>query len=219
MSQTPKKSQNKSTINDSLIEQLRDMSRGVAKSVTQDVVSGVASDALSSLFGTPKKSGEMKPGQAVNLQPPTPQTAPEDFPLPQAPEFWPPPRFRRQQERQPAISPEVMARLQAQEAQVTQKIEEIRFELKQLMVTLKTVDSEIEKTVNEQLVDPGVYHLNFLDRLKTMLRLLRQNLNDSASWLSVMRARKKQRTYWALYKKKGTEFGLNPDRVVSTQVG
>ncbi|HCM37406.1 MAG: hypothetical protein UV61_C0004G0053 [Candidatus Gottesmanbacteria bacterium GW2011_GWB1_43_11] len=209
MADPTKKTPPKAVNTDNLIEQLRDVGRGVAKTVKQDLVSGIATDALSSLFGTPK-SGDLEPNQPLNLG---------ETPPPPMPEMPFPYRMRQVEQPRPMFNMEAMNRLRAQEAQVAQKIDEIRLELKALIATLKQVDSEIVKAVDEQLIDPGLYHLNFLDRIKTILKLLRQNLNDSSSWLSVMRSRKKQRTYWSLYKKKGTEFGLNPDRVVSTQVG
>ena len=217
MDSTTKKSQSKGLSDDRLIEQLRDIGKGVVKTVGSDLVSGVAGDALSSLFGTPIQ-GDFQPGQAINLnqkshlsEPPLPQF------LPEMPFFG---GFRRQQEApKPLYSQETLNRIKAQETHVAQKIEEIRMELKALVMVIKNVNREIELAVSEQIIDPGVYHINFLDRLKTILKLMRQNLNDSASWLRVMRSRKKERKYWSLYKKKGTEFGLNPDRVVSTQVG
>lgn len=213
--QTNKKQQSKAPSSDTLIEQLRDMGRGISKNVTQDLVGGVATDALSSLFGTPKK-GTLRPGEPVNLRSPQPaddEAAPQSFP-----EFFNPFK-RREQAPKVTVNNEALNLLRQKEAEVTQKIEEIRLELKALIATLKTVDKQVEKAIDEQLVDPGLYHINFLDRLKTILKLMRQSLSESSSWLSVMRSRKKEKRYWTQYKKKGTTFGLSNERVVSTQVG
>lgn len=209
MDASQKKSTAKPYVNDTLIESLRDMGRGIARTVKSDVVGGIANDALSSLFGTPK-SGQMRPGEEINIdsrsQPPAyPERAPY--------------QFGRREQYFSLYSQEVIARLRQQEKEVTQKIEEIRLELKSLIATLNVVDQEIAQAADGGFVDPGIYHMTFLDRLKTILKLLRQNLHESRSWLAVMRSKKKQRTYWAQYKKRGTEFGLNLDRVVATQVG
>ncbi|MEK7166724.1 MAG: DUF5660 family protein [Patescibacteria group bacterium] len=223
MNDTSKKNQPKAYLNDSLIEQLRDVGKGVAKTVGNDVLGGITSDALSSLFGTPK-SGDMKPGQAVNVGtdpkspmfPPNPFDGPMPFPSPFERQ---PMGYGRREQFHSQYSQEVIAKIKEQESQVVKKIEEIREELRALIVTLKSVDRQVRQAVSENMVDPGIYHLNFLDRLKTVLKLIRQNISESGSWLNVMKSKKKQRSYWAMYKKKGTEFGLNPDRVVSTQVG
>lgn len=224
MNPQAKKPQVKTGVNAGLIEQLRDVGKGVTRSVTNDVFGGMTQDALSSLFGAPS-SGTLRPGEPVQVgqNPPLPSSPyPESFKMPPfMPEMPFFPGFQPRQER-PYVSPysqETLNRLKEQEAKISQKIDEIRFELKALVATIKTVDTEVTRAVDDNMVDPGIYHLNFLDRLKTILKLLRQNLSDSASWLKVMRSRKKERKYWAMYKKKGTEFGLNPDRVVSTQVG
>lgn len=206
---TPKSAYN----NDNLIEQLRDMGRGVAKTVKTDLVGGMAQDALSSLFGTPK-SAPMTPGESVRI----PQT---DIP-PESP-FWPerpqPALWGRREQYHSQFSQEVINNLKSQEAEVMHKIEEIRQELKALVATLKVVNREIVQAVEGQMVDPGLYHLSFLDRIKTVLKLINQNLHESRSWLNVMHSRRKQRKYWNQYKKKGTEWGLNPERVLATQVG
>ena len=212
MVQQPKKQQSKVLSDDTLIEQLRDVGRGVTSTVTHDLISGVASDALTSLLSGSRK-GTLKPGEAVEF----PDKQVEMPPAP--PEMnWP---FRR--ERKPTFAPqfsqETLNRLRDEEREVARKIEEIRLELKALVATIASVDQEIGHAVSGEFIDPGIYHLNFLDRLKTMLTLIRKNLADSASWLSVMRSRKKERKYWNMYKHKGTTFGLSHERVVATQVG
>lgn len=193
--------------NDRLLEQLRDMSRGISKSLSEDVFSGVASDALSSLFGTPQ-SGEMQPGQEINFADKQEEVSEKYRP-----------QVKKTEQLRPAFSNELLNRRREEEMLVGQKIEEIRQELKALVSVIKSVDQKIVQAVNEQVIDPGIYHFNYLDRIKTILKLLRQNLSESASWLNIMRSRKKQRNYWAQYKKKGTEWGLNADRVIATQVG
>lgn len=107
----------------------------------------------------------------------------------------------------------------AQERAVAQEIEAIRQELIAFIKTAKEVDFEIEKTVKEIPVRPGVYHLRFLERIKRLLKLLREKLENSRTWLRVSVSKRKQRGYWFLYKKNGTNFGLSNERVVATQTG
>jgi len=210
------KTQNQNQNEDSLLEQLRDIGRGTVKNFTKDLVGGVTQDALKSLFGTPQ-SGELKPNQPLSLDQPPDQPAIDN-------EFYPEMPFGLGKPKKPEIKPDpylerTIAKFREQEQLVAQKIEEIRIELKSLIAALKNVDLELVNAVEEQVVDPGTYHLNFLDRLRTILKLMRQNINDSASWLRVMRSRKKERRFWSMFKKRGTEFGLSNERVVAQQVG
>ena len=205
-------------LNDSLIEQLRDLGRGFGTTVKDDLVGGVANDALASLFGAPK-TGNLKPGQEVNLNQSQPKAPAEGaHQLPQRPERFPFP-FRRREQFKPQYSPETVALLRQQEAHVAQKIEEIRAELKHLIAEIKTVNQEIQQAVDGQLVDPDTYHLNYLDRIKIMLKNMLKQLGESRTWLTTQKSRKKQMGYWNQYKKKGTSFGLNHERTVATQVG
>lgn len=203
--------------NDSLIEQMRDITSGIGKQVTSDLIGGVTNDALSSLFGTPKaqKSGDLQPGQEIQLN----QTQqPQENARQQAYERFPFP-FRKKEQIKPQFSQEQLDLLKQQEAMVSRKIEEIRMELKQLIAEIKSVDKEIQKAVSSEFVDPGAYHLSFLDRLKAMLKLMVKEMHQSNNWLTAQKSRKKQMGYWSMYKKKGTSFGLSNERAVASQVG
>jgi hypothetical protein len=212
-------------INDSLIEQLRELGRGVSSGVTDQLIGGVANDALNSFFGVPK-SGNLQPGQEVRLgktaatQPASPPAAEQPFnpfALPGAERF--PFPMRKREAPRASISPEVVSRLRQQEAQVAHKIDEIRMEIKALIAEVKTVDKEIKEAADGQVVSPDTYHLNYLDRIKVMLKNMLKQLTESRSWLSTQKSRRKQRGYWAMYKKRGTTFGLSHERVVATQTG
>jgi hypothetical protein len=71
----------------------------------------------------------------------------------------------------------------------------------------------------ETPVDPGIYHVTFLERLRSFIQLLREQVDDSRTWLTVSSKRQKKMAFWGLYKKHGTQFGLSSERTVSTQAG
>jgi len=213
----PKPKQNTQTPkNDNMIEQFRGVGRNVGKSVVKDVAQGISRDALSSLFGSPNtaRSGDMQAGKPISLG---------KNPLSRgrfSPERFPRSPFKKEKkEWKPLVSQETMNRLRAQENEVQKRIEEVRVEIKQLINELKGVDREIVRTVEQPFVNPGEYHISFLDRLKAVLNIMLKEMKDSRSWLAVMQSRKKQRTFWSLYKKKGTKFGLSSEHTVTRQVG
>lgn len=193
--------------NDSILEALRDLSGGVGKTVTKDVAGKVATDALASLFGTPvQRQGELNPNQPI--------TIPEQRARMPRPERFYPPFMRpeaRPAERKP-VAHEDPQRLASQ-------IESVRQELKALAASIKTLSSEIGKTINEVPVNPGVYHANFFDRLRSILMVLREQIDDSRSWLTMHQSRKKKMGYWGMYKKHGTTFGLSNERSLATSAG
>lgn len=202
--------------NDNPVEQFRNIGRSIGNSLVRDVGKGIATDALSSLFGRPNygKAGDLQPNSPISLS---------NNPLtrsPLSPERFPrSPLGRKKEEWKPLVSPETMNRLRAQEVEVQKRIEEIRMEIRQLIAELKTVDQQIVNTIDQPFVNPGEYHISFLDRLKAVLKVMLKEMKDSRSWLTVMQSRKKQKTFWSLYQKKGTKFGLSSEHNVTRQVG
>lgn len=219
--QSGQKQPQKVSKNDSLVEQLRDLGGGVGKTIKQDVIGGMAGDALNSLFGTPK-SGDMQPGQSISLgqQAPPKNEHLASSAFPRMPERFPFP-FKKKEQFKPAFSQEQLNLLKQQESQVAQKINEIRMELKQLLAEIKAanISTGLDQAVDSNVVDPDTYHINFFDRIKTMLQNVLKQIRESRSWMSTQKSKKKQMGYWSQYKKKGTSFGLSHERTVATQVG
>jgi len=184
--------------NDSILESLRSIGSGVGKTVAKDVTGKVATDALSAIFGAPvKQQGEIRPNNPLNL----------------GRERMPFPGFRRPEmkAREPFVAPP--------EPQLKEQIEAVRAELKALAASIKSLNADIQKTVMEVPVDPGIYHKNFFERLRTVLQTLREQVDDSHTWMSLHTNRKKKAGYWGMYKKHGTTFGLSNERTLATQAG
>lgn len=190
-----KKPQNKRN-NAAILESLRDIGGGVGKTITKDVAGKVAQDAFASLFGSMPKSQEFGRNQRV------------EFPHPEhiqsgkkAPEF------------------NRGAMLHADELHIKQELEAVRAELKALSATIKQFSLEVDKAIRDEPIEPGIYHVNFYQRLKSLLMLLREQIDDSRTWLMVSKGKKQKKQYWGLYKKHGTKFGLSSERTMATQTG
>lgn len=197
MQQPQQKKRQQTYVNDSVVESLRNLGSGIGKTVAGDVVGKVGADTLSALFGgvTQKQSGELRQNEAVDV----------------GREIYDP-TIRR---------PEIKARqpIQREEPNLKAQIEAVRTELKALAVSLKELHSEVQNAIREAPVTPGIYHLNFFERLRAVIRLLRQQIEDSRTWLALWSSRKQKKQYWGMYKKHGTQFGLSSERTVSTQAG
>ena len=190
--------------NDSILESLRTLGSGIGKTVAKDVTGKVASDALSALFGAPvKPQGELTAGKPLNFQ--------KD--LPRRQERSPFPGFRR-----PEMQPRAPF-VRKEEPHLKEQIEAIRAELKALSASMKNLNTEIEKAINDTPVNPGVYHENFMTRIRSLILMLKEQIDDSRSWLSMHNTRKQKKGYWGSYKKHGTSFGLSNERTLATQAG
>jgi hypothetical protein len=183
--------------NDSILEALRDLSGGVGKTVSRDVAGRVASDALASLLGAPVKQGELRQNESI------------DFPV----ERQPRPQFRR-----PEIRPAEKV-IFHEDAQIKQQLEAVRAELSALSKSVKMLTIDMQKAVTEVPVNPGVYHITFYEQLRALLQMLREQIDDSRSWLTMHQSRKKKMGYWGMFKKHGTSFGLSNERSLATSAG
>lgn len=186
--------------NDNILEQLRSVSSDVPTS-TIDAAAKIGTDVLTSIFGGTPQMGELRPNEAISLGGP------------------------KQIEAEPVVhAPRIEVHTAAPnvselDMQTKQQIEAIRVELKAIAQSLKGLHQEVLTAVETAPVDPGIYHLNFFEQLRSFLKLLRVQLEDSRSWLSASNSRKKKLGYWGMYKKHGTTFGLSNERSLATSAG
>lgn len=106
------------------------------------------------------------------------------------------------------------------EQQVKLQIRAIQEELKRLALSTKDLAKEVEIAAIQAPVDPGVYHLNFLEKIRRQIILFKKRIEESATWLGEFNHRAKKRGhYWTQFKKHGTKFLLSQERYMSTQAG
>lgn len=111
--------------------------------------------------------------------------------------------------------------LYTQETQeIAQKISEIQWELKRLVASSQQLAVEFKEVTMETVpAKPGVYHVNFFEWLLSLIKNIREKIEDSCVWLRAFQSKKAKRGYWAMFKKHGTSFGLSNERMVATQTG
>lgn len=73
-------------------------------------------------------------------------------------------------------------------------------------------------TVEQAPAKTGVYHLNLLTWLLSLVREIREDLNLASTWLSAHN-NKKAKGYWGMFKKHGTGFAMSGERAIASSVG
>ena len=125
---------------------------------------------------------------------------------------------RKLEKRRQQFQPENIVFSQA-DHRLEQEIQEVRQELQLLIQAIGQVEQQVETAVVQEVVDPGVYHLNFFQKLATWLRMIRKNLQEGEIWMEMWHSRSKRSAYWNGVKKSGTSFMLSGERSVVTQTG
>jgi hypothetical protein len=197
--QQPKKRPNPYVVGDNVLETVRSLGATVTKTA-QDSATQIAADALQDIIS----------GRPAQKQPQERTYTHEAGSM--EPRERIQPRISNKELIQPLIQKDI--------AETKQKLEAIRQELQALSKSIRGLQQEIQTAVMEMPVDPGVYHLNFFEQLKMLLKGIRERVDDSRVWLSAWNTNvKKKRGYWGMYKKHGTTFGLSSERTLATQAG
>lgn len=208
------KSKPKQYVDQNPIEAIRDLGRGVVQSAATDLGKGVVNEMWNQLLGVSKEkakkpSGELHEGEELELALVSQNTQKET-----AQYVEPGIEYKRE-----VIHAEKRI-LGENQQELSVKVEEILIELKKLTKTSQELAVEFKEVSVEQAPNkPGKYHLAFFEWLLTLVKVARLKVEDSASWLTLFKSKKKQKGYWNMFKKHGTTFGLSNERVVATQVG
>ncbi len=193
------------------VEAVTNIGRGVRDSVVDDLFKGGVKEAWEKILGAEdledQSSGELEEGKEISLKKKKRPEKREGFREPGI-------DYRRE-----IIDAEKISVRENQKV-IQSQIQEILVELKKLSQTSAEIAMEFKEiTIEQRIENPGEYHISFFQWMLSLVKAARIKIEDSGAWLKVMRSKKAQRNYWAMFKKHGTTFGLSNERVVATQTG
>ncbi len=205
MVQTTKKKKKQQLV-DNPLEAVRELAGDLGQSAKSDLISGMADSAFSQIFGSPSHpTNELKPNEEL----PIPLQNEDLLAREEIISF----QNQRQYTERNVFSFQ-------ESVQLKREIEELLRQIKLLAKSTENLTQEVSLIAMEDMpVNPGRYHVNFLEWLVRLIKSLREQVEDSRTWLSLFHSKKKQKQYWSMFKKHGTSFGLSSERVVATQVG
>lgn len=191
---------------DNPLEAIKTLGSDIVQSANEDLVQGMAQDILGEFGLRPSRkfSGTLAPTETLNLaELEKAKTKKVEKPVPQI-QRW--------------ETQEILYTKENQE--IARKISQIQWELKQLISSSKQLEVEFNQvTVETVPAKPGVYHLNFFEWLLSLVKKIREKVEDSHVWMAAFQSKRSKRGYWSMFKKHGTSFGLSHERVIATQTG
>lgn len=108
---------------------------------------------------------------------------------------------------------------QKKDIEEEQKIKDLIDQIKQIAKSIKNLDQQVEKTVEQAPVVFGTYHVNFFQKIKEMLILIKKNVDQASTWVETFNKRANKKNYWSQFKKSGTQWSSSNERYVATSVG
>ncbi|MEI8232947.1 MAG: DUF5660 family protein, partial [bacterium] len=201
----------KSTVNNSFVESMRDMGGSVMKSLKNDVVKGTAQSIFDQLLGS-AKSGQAPDAGASGASGLEAYIAEREA---QAAET------AKSQERAFHVHKAQESRVLFSHADETlrKEIDGVRQELQMLVASMDKVEQQIEMAMIDNIVDGGVYHLNYFHKLKTWIKFMRKSLEDSSAWLQMSGGRKSKGYFWTQEAKSGNKYSQSSERNVQMGAG
>jgi len=189
------------------LENLKDLGGGIIRSAVEDVVKGTAEELAGQITGLKTKKviekGTLEQGQPLDLAAKEKEIRKQE---------------RQSSERQKAH--EKIAWTKEQQ-EVKFQIKALQQELKKLVNETEGLSREIKTAAVQAIVEPGTYHLNFFERLRKLIKLVKKQVRESKTWLVEWNSysKRKRNVYWTQVKKSGTKYMLSSERYMSTQAG
>lgn len=201
------------------IERFRDFAGGVTNTV-KDELHQARNDAWDQIWGLEKQvnelSGELKAGESLDLT----QGGQANNPRSEYPNFNEVIAPGYEYHRPFAKVTEARQIVKEDTRQIQIRVDQIIMELKKLANSSQELEIQFrEVTMEVSPVDPGTYHLNFFEWVFGVIQKARERIEESQTWITLFKSKKKQKGYWNMFKKHGTTFGLSGERVVATQTG
>lgn len=202
-SNVPKKKFNPK--DNSFLESLRNIGSGAVSSAKNDLVKPGVKDIFDSF--SPFKSNPPSDGQEFPKDPFANER------------FWEE-KYKKLQRQHEVVRREEKVIFTRQERETQAQVKNLQEEIRKLATSTGELAREVQVATMQEEVNPGTYHLNFLQRLSLVIKNLRTQVQESSCWLaSFNKKSKKKNGYWNQFKKSGSSFSLHHDRAVATQAG
>jgi hypothetical protein len=107
---------------------------------------------------------------------------------------------------------------------INQLLDLIKNEINLIKQTEKSLISEVKdiekNTIEEFTQKSGIYHINFLEIILSILKNVRKKVSESKSWLEALISKKKKRgsIFLTRSKKMGTQYSLSQELNVTRSV-
>ncbi len=191
--------------NDSFLESLRSIGSNTLSSTKSDLLRPGIKDIFDSLSPFPNPQNNQQIDQRE-------KSSSED-------NFWKEGRYQQKKQLE-IVKREERVVFTRQERETQAQVQNLQAEIKKLAVATGELAKEVQVATMQEEINPGTYHLNFLQRLLLIVKSLNAQVRESSLWLASWNKKsQKKKGYWDQLKKSGSSFSLHHDRAVATQAG
>ncbi|OGY12438.1 MAG: hypothetical protein A3F61_01310 [Candidatus Blackburnbacteria bacterium RIFCSPHIGHO2_12_FULL_41_13b] len=212
INQTTKKSRTKTPASDSILEALRDIGGSATSSVKKDIFEGIPQDFFNQAFGYERKqqkaSGDLVPGQSIEFDQVLEEQKEENKVL----------RSQLSYEQSLRHQEQTLVSRQSQELKV--QIQALAGEVTQLAKTTQGLARETQIAAMQAPANPGVYHVNFFEKLRSYIVSFRRKIENASLWMQSYNTRSaKKKGFWGQVGRSGAKRLLSSEDYLQRSAG
>jgi hypothetical protein len=197
---------------DNLLESLRDIGNAGFQSMKKDLLEGIPHDIFTQLFGTEKSQrraqGELKLGESLEIDTMLQEEREENKIL----------RLRLAREQQIRQEDEKLIEQKTQNLKL--ELSALTRETQNLAQATKELTQETKIAALQVPANPGIYHLNFFEKLRAFISSFRKKIENASLWLRSYNQRAaKKHTFWGQVAKVGSKRLLSPEDYLQRAAG
>ncbi len=195
-----------------ILEGLRDIGSNTTQSIKEDLVGGIPKDFMNQFFGStgmPKRqvSGEISAGEQLIVN-----------------DLYSGKHQKEHDERKQIFFERTLLReerilVEKKTNELKIKLQQITDEIKVIAVTLPNTAEEIQTAQMQASVDPGIYHINFFDKILEFLKNFRKNISHANNWMVSANRRASKKNYWGRLKTGGAKYMLSGEHYSQRSAG
>jgi hypothetical protein len=209
-----------------LLEPIRELGTSLTRSIKRDVAQEGIADLWKQILNRYEDSGkeasrltgELAEGEEVDISQLTKTRKAESQSHHKRADIAPGMEYGREYTR--SIIQVSERSMQKDQHEIKERVEDILVEIKRLIDTSEDMKQQfVHIAIEQRPAEVGKYHLSFFEWMLNILSEARRKIEDAGSWMAVLASKKQKLSYWAMFKKHGTTFGLSNERTVATQTG
>lgn len=206
---TTKTKQQKALQKKKVMEQLGELGSEAAVTAFNET-KNITQEAINQLLGRQiqeKKSGDIKPGESLNLSQELAKKTEANKILEQ--------RLFAEQN----LVKEVQAESQKKLNQLRVRLQALMSEAAKVAQTAGKLSEQTRDSITKAPVNPGEYHIAFIQNLIDYIQTFRKKVDDAVAWMAESNKRSQKKNYWAKYKKHGASFLLSGEHYIARSAG
>jgi len=187
------------------LETIRDVGKSALGTIDQELIRPIASEFPKQFLGR-RRSGELKPGQSVEVNPPSSK------------ENENPSGKQLKVER--TLLKEERALIERKTNELRLQIKAIQEEVKKLSKATPKLSRELEIASFQTLTDPSEYHLGFFQHIFNLIKKYQAQIQEAGTWMHTVNIRTKKKNVWGQkYKKYGAKYLLSGESYLQRSAG